>query len=157
MGRRRRRWRRALKSGARMSPRAVRALAARPPRRMHRQQPETRRPGLAVVRLAELVGDLVELAAKLLDIVAVRPAARIFRFQLDLLGGLLAKIADRQPPAEHVVAADLHFGLVIGRKIVADRLQVADQVVERGVLANVDEVLDASRHRQMLSGGTWRA
>ena len=60
---------------------------------------------------------------------------------------------DPQSVTEHVVAADLQFGLVFGRQIVADRLQVADQVVERGILADVDEILDASRHWRLLSGG----
>ena len=47
--------------------------------------------------------------------------------------------------------------LVLGRKIVADRLQIADQVVERGIFADVDEILDASRHgRRSMLGSTLR-
>jgi hypothetical protein len=35
---------------------------------------------------------------------------------------------------------------VLGRKVVPDRLEVADEVIERGEFADVDEVLDASGH-----------
>jgi hypothetical protein len=42
---------------------------------------------------------------------------------------------------------------MLGRQIVADRLEIADEVVERGIFADVDEILDASRHRVRLSGG----
>src|SRR5690348_423512 len=101
-----------------------------------------REAALAVVPLAELERHLVELAPQLLDARRVLIVAAIFRLELDFLRRLLAKIADRQPATEHVVAADLELGLVLGRKIVADGLEVADQVIERGVLADVDEILD---------------
>ena len=35
--------------------------------------------------------------------------------------------------------------------IVADGLEVTDEVVERGIFADVDEILDASRHGSLLS------
>ena len=61
-------------------------------------------------------------------------------------GVMVAEIGDRQPPAEDFVAADLQLGLMIRRQIVADRLEIADEIVERGIFADVDEILDASRH-----------
>ena len=108
----------------------------------------------SVVRLAKLERHLVEFAAQLFDARAILIASAIFGFDLDLFGRLLAEITDGQASPEDLVAADLELGLVFGRKIVADRLEVTDQVVERGELADVDEVLDASRHGKSLSGGT---
>ncbi len=99
----------------------------------------------AALRPAELVRHFVELAPQLLDRGVVH-AARIFALERRLLGRLLAQIGDRQAPSEHLVAADIELGLATVGEVVADRLEIADQVVERGVLADVDEILDASRH-----------
>src|SRR5438270_6346038 len=110
---------------------------------------------LSLLRLPLPERNVVQLAAQLLDPrLLVR---RIFRLELDLVGRLLAEIGDRQPAPEHLVAADLQLGLVFRRQIVPDRLQVPDEVVERGVFADVDEVLNASRHWVAFSGKRgWR-
>src|SRR4029079_19633858 len=103
--------------------------------------------------LAHLERHLVELAPQILDARAVRISGGIFVLELRLLGRLLSEIGHRQAAAEHFVAADLELGLVLRRQIVADRLKIADEVVERGIFADVDEVFDASRHGKALWSG----
>ena len=58
-------------------------------------------------------------------------------FELDLFGSLLAKIRDRLPPREHVVAEDFPLGLVFRAEDFADRLEVADRRVRRLSFSNV--------------------
>src|SRR3954452_5676943 len=106
---------------------------------------ELRNP-LAAVRLAQLERNFVELVAKVLDGRASLVASGILAFKLDLFWRLLPEIHDRQAPAECLVAADLQFGLVILGQILADRLEVADEILKRRIFADIDEILDASRH-----------
>jgi hypothetical protein len=52
--------------------------------------------------------------------------------------------------AEHLVAAQLELRLAIVGEVFADRFEEADQIVERGVFADLDEVFDSSGHGWLL-------
>ena len=71
---------------------------------------------------------------------------RVARLARRLFGRQLAQVGDRQPAAENVVALELEFRLRFVAEAVANRRQRVDELVERGVIADFDEVFDASRH-----------
>src|SRR5205809_4868788 len=112
-----------------------RLRGARQTDRRLRKKPEARR--LASVRGAQAIRYLVELAPQLLDRRVLFLDVRIFGFELGLFHRHLAEIGDREPPAEYFIAADLELGLAFGGQTVADRLKIADQVVERSIVADV--------------------
>jgi hypothetical protein len=48
--------------------------------------------------------------------------------------------------AEHVVAAEAQFGFAILRKARANFRELLDQLVERNMVRDIDELLNASTH-----------
>jgi hypothetical protein len=59
---------------------------------------------------------------------------------------LLAEVGNGDPLAEHLVAAKPKLGIAVGGEAVPQFRQRGDQVVDRNMVRDIDEFLDASFH-----------
>src|SRR5205809_6126643 len=93
-----------------------------------------------------LVANHAELRLKPLDLALLGflLGVGVALLDLRLVGGLLAQVGDGEAMAEHVIATKLQLGLAIFRQLIANFDQLSNELVERSMIVDVDELFDSS-------------